>query len=192
MSSSLQSDASEGCPSDAGSPFTGYDSEAQFSRISSPCGEIIPWSLPEYVTASEVELISGSNSQCSPLRTELTLAPDSLPSCSTNTSQTLSITSGQACGKSQSRSKQVGAATRRRRDDQNTDDESCTLDEFWYEHGKDWSKVQPSTQERKEFRSRRIGLASCQTAPECYTCGTRLDMDEIINPVPCRICCCFN
>ncbi|KAL7619890.1 hypothetical protein AAE478_010437 [Parahypoxylon ruwenzoriense] len=79
----------------------------------------------------------------------------------------------------------------KREDYNNDDDGTCTLDQFWYEHGRDWAKVRPSGEERGG-RGRQNGLASCHTAPECHTCGEPLDIDEILSPTPCRVCCCFN
>ncbi|KAI2616853.1 hypothetical protein GGR54DRAFT_224379 [Hypoxylon sp. NC1633] len=69
--------------------------------------------------------------------------------------------------------------------------DTCTLDELWFASGKDWSKVQPTSQE-KQTGGPKKGLASCQTGPECCVCGTSLSLAEIGTAVPCRVCGCFN
>ncbi|KAI5863634.1 hypothetical protein GGS23DRAFT_507572 [Durotheca rogersii] len=76
---------------------------------------------------------------------------------------------------------------------------TCTLNAFWNDPDCDWAAVQPSGEEL-ENSSRRgehggkqeTGLASCATAPRCYTCHEPLDLSVILGGVPCPVCCCFN
>lgn len=74
----------------------------------------------------------------------------------------------------------------------NKGEDTFTLDEFWYTHDTDWSKLKLSGEESKRTRPRRTGMAGCATAPDCYTCGTKLNLDEVFGTIPCRVCGCFN
>ncbi|KAI2603199.1 uncharacterized protein GGS25DRAFT_510384 [Hypoxylon fragiforme] len=66
----------------------------------------------------------------------------------------------------------------------------CSLDEFWNEACHDWGNVQPTKAERTGL-GRRKGLACCKTAPDCFTCGAKLNAG-MLSGVPCMVCGCFN
>ncbi|KAI1773233.1 hypothetical protein F4818DRAFT_121159 [Hypoxylon cercidicola] len=88
-----------------------------------------------------------------------------------------------------------------KRDKTKKEDDGFTLDEFWNEPGKDWSKLQLTAEQNYRTRRRKKGMAGCETGPECHTCGSRLDIsgndeDEIIEEIikgdMCTVCGCFN
>ncbi|KAI0121860.1 hypothetical protein F4814DRAFT_406793 [Daldinia grandis] len=72
-------------------------------------------------------------------------------------------------------------------------DETSTLEEFWYEEGKEW-KVSPKRGERTAHstRKRTKGMDSLQSGPECYACGNKLRYENIMNDAACDVCGCFN
>ncbi|KAI0380473.1 hypothetical protein F5Y04DRAFT_289447 [Hypomontagnella monticulosa] len=65
----------------------------------------------------------------------------------------------------------------------------CTLDDFWYTSGADWSQVELDNEDPSWSTE---GVESMETGPECFTCGTRLGMDEINGLEPCPVCFCYN
>ncbi|KAI2470758.1 hypothetical protein F4781DRAFT_167808 [Annulohypoxylon bovei var. microspora] len=192
-------DLAEGYPSsDLWSEKSNFGSEPRSATLPSS-GESM-WTQPEFVSPLEVEL----NPRYSPSRESSTTLSPLLAfqqSHSTNGSQALLHTSSQdqprsaeqdkkkPSPKPQTRVTKKGSRTRKEK----IQNDKCTLDEFWYEDGKDWSKVQASMEERKIFKQSRYGVENCATAPECFTCGTKLSLEEIMNPgVACRVCACFN
>ncbi|KAI1441342.1 hypothetical protein F5Y02DRAFT_422105 [Annulohypoxylon stygium] len=68
------------------------------------------------------------------------------------------------------------------------DEDEVTLNDLWYESGMDWDKVKPAKENRKNK-----GMEACTTGPECFTCGSRLSIKEVMSSVmACRVCHCFN
>ncbi|KAI1136483.1 hypothetical protein F5Y05DRAFT_415251 [Hypoxylon sp. FL0543] len=164
------------------------------------------WAPPQYVHATEVEVTPATGDQIwSPTFSEFSLPAAFLeslqPSSSAHAAQQGAPPPTHG-GRSQSRpqprppkpqgrrrSEAAGAGTgakgKKKKKKGAGDDDGCTLDEFWFEEGRAWNVQPPKRQSRK-------GLAGCETAPECHVCGTNLSIDEILNPVPCRVCGCFN
>ncbi|XXH01835.1 hypothetical protein Hte_008197 [Hypoxylon texense] len=78
--------------------------------------------------------------------------------------------------------------------------DTLTLNEFWNEAGKDWEKLELTTQERR--RAKAVGMAACHTGLDCHTCGARLNVaesqdedaiiEELIQGGACKVCGCFN
>ncbi|KAI2635884.1 hypothetical protein GGS26DRAFT_550750 [Hypomontagnella submonticulosa] len=65
-----------------------------------------------------------------------------------------------------------------------------TRDDFWNTPGVDWTQVQLSKDEKSG--STTGGIESMQTGPECYTCGTRLNFEQIAGMEPCSVCFSYN
>ncbi|KAI1468238.1 uncharacterized protein F4812DRAFT_426019 [Daldinia caldariorum] len=63
----------------------------------------------------------------------------------------------------------------------------CDRTEFWYEQGKEWN-VKGGNQKRNGKKD----MDRMQTGPECFTCGNKLRLEQLMSEVPCDNCGCFN
>ncbi|KAI1409217.1 hypothetical protein F5Y13DRAFT_170471 [Hypoxylon sp. FL1857] len=142
------------------------------------------WTPPKYVNLTQLEVRPESTDQeiWTPRISEFSLPRAFMQSCTISPPQ----------GPSSSQSRSSAAEPIPRGAEQTSKDRSendeCTLDEFWYDQGNTW-KVQLPKEEAQKPPS---GLASCHTGPECHTCGSSLTIAEMMDLIPCRVCGCYN
>ncbi|KAI0836972.1 hypothetical protein F5Y06DRAFT_305028 [Hypoxylon sp. FL0890] len=156
------------------------------------------WQPPQYVNPREVEVTPDYDQVWTPTFSEFSLPAAFLQAHSTNATQGSSSPAQGSNPRTptpppsdQDKGKKKGKGEDKSKTKKKAKNDGCTLDEFWYEEGKEW-KVQMSKEEARKNRQTKKGLAGCETAPECHTCGNHLDIEEILNSGPCRVCCCFN
>lgn len=167
----------------------------------SPVDENVAWAPPQYVSLSDLQVTPrDEGAPWSPpvgeffqRRTPSSHVANASQGSSSSASLAPNLPVGNV-GKNGEVSK-TDAATKGRGKNKKKDD-TFTLDEFWYEPGKDWAKLELSAAEKRR------ATAKPWTGLECHTCGASLnvsnphDEETIINEVikggSCGVCGCFN
>ncbi|KAI1641573.1 hypothetical protein F4815DRAFT_158131 [Daldinia loculata] len=149
--------------------------------------------LPSFVTPLEIEQFPGMDALYPPTPRKFSMPAMPAPNNPSNLPQDPSASDSLLQDEDE---QEVGPKTRkvRRNIRKANGDEACTLEEFWYEEGKEW-KVSPKKGERTANGTRKRttkGMEGLQSGPECYACGNKLQYKNIMNNRPCDVCGCFN
>ncbi|KAI0845405.1 hypothetical protein F5Y00DRAFT_265660 [Daldinia vernicosa] len=148
--------------------------------------------LPTFVTPLEIEHVPGMDALYPPTPRKFSMpampAPNNLSNLPQDPSNSYSLVQ-------EENEQELGPKTRgvRRNAQKANGDETSTLEEFWYEEGKEW-KVIPKKGERTahETRRKKKDMDGLQSGPECYVCGNKLRFENIMNNIACDVCGCFN
>ncbi|KAI1654312.1 hypothetical protein F4813DRAFT_392817 [Daldinia decipiens] len=137
--------------------------------------------LPAFVTPLEIEHAPGMDALYPPTPRKFSMPAMPAPNKPCNPQQDLSTSDGLLQEEDE---QEVGHNPRKvRRNTQKVNgDGACTLEEFWYEEGKEW-KVSPKKGERTAHSTRKKskGMEALQSGPECYACGNKLGYKNLMN-----------
>ncbi|KAI1371254.1 hypothetical protein F4677DRAFT_464354 [Hypoxylon crocopeplum] len=161
-----------------------HSSQTPVFATSSEAEAEMEWPQPQYVTLSEVEVVPSSDALWSPPPREFSLPPAFMASHSTNVPQDTSSSSPPELELDQEEESKAASTSKNKKKKKKKAEPSSTLDDFWYKEGTTWSDLKPTKEEREKGRRKRTGIAGCETGPECYTCGTRLNLNEIFGFAP--------
>ncbi|KAI1207627.1 uncharacterized protein F4807DRAFT_172696 [Annulohypoxylon truncatum] len=179
-----------GYPSGMWSEKGTFGWEPQFNTLPT-FEEYAQWTQPEFVSPSEVELNPRAPAP-QPPPTKFSLPTAFLPAQSANAPQAASTEFHSHPEKRNQNRPNPKDASAGWKSVKSKQVKMSPLDEFWLQNGKGWERVKVTKKESKVF-IRRAGMGTCMTGPECFLCGTKLSLDEIMNPgMPCPVCRHFN